>query len=61
VSDPIPPVEYALAGRHHIAYQVLGDGPFDLVYSPFWFSHLDVCWDTPEVASASAGSRRSAD
>ena len=49
--DSIPPVEYAIAGRHHIAYQVVGDGPFDLMYSPFWFSHLDVSWETPEIAS----------
>jgi class 3 adenylate cyclase len=31
----------------HIAYQVVGDGPFDLVYVPGWISNVDVCWEIP--------------
>jgi class 3 adenylate cyclase/pimeloyl-ACP methyl ester carboxylesterase len=49
VAASIPPVQYALAGRHHIAYQVVGEGPFDLVYSPSWFSNLEIWWEQPEV------------
>ncbi len=28
-----------------MAYQVLGDGPFDLLLSPGWVTHLDLAWD----------------
>jgi class 3 adenylate cyclase len=28
-----------------IAYQVLGSGPFDLVYTPGWVSNVDAAWD----------------
>lgn len=30
-----------------IAYQVIGEGPFDLVYVPGWISNVDVGWDLP--------------
>ena len=30
-----------------IAYQVVGDGPMDLVVVPGWFSHIDMQWDDP--------------
>jgi class 3 adenylate cyclase len=35
----------------HIAYQVVGDGPFDLVYVPGWISNVDVCWEVPKYGS----------
>jgi class 3 adenylate cyclase len=31
----------------HVAYQVLGEGPADLVYVQGAFSHLDVMWELP--------------
>ena len=31
----------------HIAYQVLGSGPFDLVYTPGWVFNVDAAWDLP--------------
>ena len=34
----------------HIAYQVVGDGPFDLVYVPGWISNIEVIWETPSQA-----------
>jgi class 3 adenylate cyclase/pimeloyl-ACP methyl ester carboxylesterase len=34
----------------HIAYQVTGEGPVDLVYIPGWFSNVDLMWDEPEIA-----------
>jgi DNA-binding SARP family transcriptional activator/pimeloyl-ACP methyl ester carboxylesterase len=34
----------------HIAYQVVGDGPFDLVFMSTWFSHIDVQWEHPSFA-----------
>lgn len=35
----------------HLAYQVVGDGPIDLVYVPAWFSHVELLWEEPSVAS----------
>ena len=34
----------------HIAYQVVGDGPFDLVFANSWCSHVEVSWDRPAIA-----------
>ncbi len=45
-----PETRYARAGSIHIAYQVFGDGPVDLVFVPGWVSHVDVFWDEPIVA-----------
>jgi pimeloyl-ACP methyl ester carboxylesterase len=33
----------------HIAYEVVGDGPFDLVYVSGWFSNLECIWDMPDL------------
>src|SRR6476620_1117077 len=44
-----PRIAYTKAGRFHIAYQVVGDGPFDLVYSPSWFSNLELWWEQPAI------------
>jgi pimeloyl-ACP methyl ester carboxylesterase len=32
-----------------IAYQVVGDGPFDLVYAPGWISNLECVWEMPDL------------
>ncbi len=45
-----PTTRYALSGNVHIAYQVLGDGPIDLVYVPGWITHLEYGWQQPRVA-----------
>src|SRR5262245_37311572 len=45
-----PNVRYTKWGDVNIAYQVLGDGPFDLVMSPGWVTHLDLAWDVPPLA-----------
>jgi len=42
--------QYARSGDLHIAYQVVGDGPFDLVYVPGWVSHVEQAWDEPSLA-----------
>jgi pimeloyl-ACP methyl ester carboxylesterase len=34
----------------HIAYQVIGDGPIDLVMVPGWVSHLEMAWRQPLLA-----------
>jgi pimeloyl-ACP methyl ester carboxylesterase len=44
----LPEVRYAkTADDVHVAYQVVGDGPMDLVYAPSMVSHLEVFWDEP--------------
>jgi len=45
-----PPTRYAKSGDVNIAYQVVGDGPFDLVCVPGWVSHLDLNWEEPDYA-----------
>src|SRR5690348_15813670 len=42
-----PDVLYARSGDVNIAYQVTGDGPFDLVVVSGFVSHLDNDWDIP--------------
>ncbi len=34
----------------HIAYQVVGTGPLDLVYVPSWVSHVEWAWEDPTYA-----------
>jgi class 3 adenylate cyclase len=49
-SGSIRPVQYARNGDVHIAYQVVGEGPIDLVHTTGIFSNLDVMWDEPRWA-----------
>jgi class 3 adenylate cyclase len=37
-------------GDSFIAYQVLGDGPIDVVYDAGWIGHLEAQWDYPALA-----------
>jgi pimeloyl-ACP methyl ester carboxylesterase len=43
-------VRYARSGDVHVAYQVIGDGPIDLVYSPGIWSNLEIMWEWPAWA-----------
>lgn len=38
---------YALSGDVHIAYQVTGEGPFDLVFVPGFVTHMEMQWAMP--------------
>ena len=42
-----PETRYAKSGEIHIAYQVVGDGPLDLVLFPGFVSHLEYRWEDP--------------
>jgi pimeloyl-ACP methyl ester carboxylesterase/class 3 adenylate cyclase len=42
-----PEVRYAKSGDVHIAYQVFGRGPENLVIIPGFISHVDHVWDSP--------------
>lgn len=46
----VPQTQYAKSGEHHIAYQVAGDGPFDLVFMHGWISHIEHMWEEPRMA-----------
>ncbi|HKE45413.1 MAG TPA: adenylate/guanylate cyclase domain-containing protein [Steroidobacteraceae bacterium] len=39
--------KYAKSGDVHIAYQVVGDGPIDLVLVHGWISHIEHQWEDP--------------
>ena len=41
---------YAKSGGVHIAYQVVGDGPLDLVWIPSLAHHVELNWENPSVA-----------
>ena len=43
-----PKTQYARSGDFSIAYQVVGDGPLDLVHIPGLVSHLDHAWTHPK-------------
>jgi hypothetical protein len=45
-----PQTRYAKSGEVNIAYQVVGYGPFDLVFVPGFVSHLDLQWAEPRIA-----------
>jgi class 3 adenylate cyclase len=46
-----PETRYARGPEGNLAYQVVGDGPTDLVIVPGWFSHVDLLWGDPGWAS----------
>jgi class 3 adenylate cyclase len=45
-----PETTYAWLGRDRIAYQVLGQGPPDLVMTGASLGHLDITWEDPGLA-----------
>ena len=45
-----PGVEFAWSGEVALAYQVVSEGPVDLLFLPGWFSNLDVQWESPYLA-----------
>jgi class 3 adenylate cyclase/pimeloyl-ACP methyl ester carboxylesterase len=46
-----PPVtRYARSGDVNIAYQVVGDGPLDLVWIPATTHHVELAWESPAHA-----------
>jgi len=50
-SLPTPKTHYALStGDVNIAYQVVGEGPLDLVFVMGWVSHLEYFWKEPSFA-----------
>jgi class 3 adenylate cyclase len=46
----LPETRYARAGDATIAYQVIGDGPVDLLLVPGFLSHVEWSWELPASA-----------
>src|SRR5215218_2179285 len=45
-----PPTRYAKSGDVSIAYQVVGDGPIDVVLVLGFATHLELQWESPQFA-----------
>lgn len=45
-----PQTRYARAGELHIAYQVVGNGPIDVLFVDQWWSNIDSLWRVPPFA-----------
>jgi pimeloyl-ACP methyl ester carboxylesterase len=43
----VPETRYARSGNVSIAYQVFGDGPFEIVFSAPASSHVELAWEAP--------------
>ena len=54
----LPQTRYAKSGDVNIAYQVVGEGPFDLVLVPGAFSHIELAW---QIENRAAFNRRLAE
>lgn len=46
-----PKTNYTKSGKFNIAYQVVGDGPVDIIYIPGWVSNIDMMWSEPRLAA----------
>src|SRR5215467_2903306 len=45
-----PRTQYTKSGNVSVAYQVLGDGPIDLVFAQGWLSNVEYAWESPHYA-----------
>ena len=46
----IPETKYAKIDGVHVAYQMFGSGPINLVLAPGWISHIEFAWEEPSYA-----------
>jgi len=46
-----PETKYVLSGDVNIAYQVVGEGPIDIVFVMGWVSHLEYFWEEPHFTA----------
>ena len=47
----IPATRYVKSDDVHVAYQVLGEGPLDLLWVPGFVSNVEAAWQLPEMAA----------
>ena len=45
----VPEIKYAKNNGIHIAYQIVGSGPIDLVLVPGWVSNIEIFWEEPNA------------
>jgi pimeloyl-ACP methyl ester carboxylesterase len=45
-----PETRYARSEDGYVAFQVVGEGPLDLVFIPWWASNVEVMWEEPSLA-----------
>lgn len=45
-----PETKYAKSAGINIAYQVVGEGPIDLIFVPGWVSNIEYSWEYPAYA-----------
>jgi class 3 adenylate cyclase len=50
VSAPYPRTQFTTVGDADVAYQIVGEGPIDLLYFYSLGSHIELFWDTPSLA-----------
>jgi hypothetical protein len=55
-----PATHYVKSDDVHIAYQVIGDGPLDLLFVPGFVSHIEATWQSPTRSSKRQTGRRRA-
>lgn len=46
----VPETRYARSGDLQIAYQVVGEGPLDVVFVPTYLSNIELFWELPPFA-----------
>ena len=46
----VPETRYARSGHLHIAYQVVGSGPVDILWVPTWIWQIEHMWEWPMAA-----------
>jgi len=46
----VPETRYARSGDLQIAYQVVGEGPLDLMFIPTYVSNIELFWELPSLA-----------
>ena len=47
-NEPVAPeTQYTKGGTYNIAYQVHGDGVFDLLWIPAFVSNVELAWEEP--------------
>jgi hypothetical protein len=51
----MPGIKYASSGDLQIAYQVVGDGPVDVVLAVDWASNIELVWENPRLSGSCAG------
>ena len=47
----MPTTRYVKSDDVHVAYQVLGDGPLDLLFVPGFVSHMEAAWQNAETSA----------